>query len=46
MYLKLTYFCYPNLILFLEKNYKKDLLVLHSAEIFCNLISRIHWTWI
>ena len=52
MYLKLTYF-FVNLILFSEKNYKKQAqmfsqnhsLVLHTVEILCNLILRNYWTW-
>ena len=52
MYLKLTYFLDHSLILFSENNHKKqtqilyqnDLLVLHTVEIFCNLILRNHWT--
>ena len=50
MYLKLTYFLYRNLILFLEKNYKKPAemlyqnhtLVSHVVEIFYYLILRKH----
>ena len=53
LYLKLTYFIYDSIILFSEKNYKKQaqmvyqnhLLVLRTVEIFCNLILRNHWTW-
>ena len=53
MYLKLSYFLYHNLILFSEKNYKKQVqmfyqnysLALHTVKIFCNLILRNHWTW-
>ena len=53
MFLKSTYFLCHNVILFSEKNYKNETqifyqnhsLVLHTAEIFCNLILRNHWSW-
>ena len=49
----LTNFLHHNLILFSEKNYKKQAqmfyqnysLALHTVKIFCNLILRNHWTW-
>ena len=47
------HFLSHNLVLFSENNYKKQAqffyqnhsLVLHTVEIFCNLILRNHWTW-
>ena len=48
MYLKLSYFLYHNLILFSEKNYKKQTQIfyqnystmLYTVDIFCNSILR------
>ena len=45
MYLKLTYFLYQNLSLFSEKNYKKQVQMFYTIEIFCNLILRNHLAW-
>ena len=53
MYLKLTYFLDHSLILFSEKNFKKQAhmfyqshsLGLHTVQIFCNLILKNHWIW-
>ena len=55
MYLELTWYRYHYLILFLQKNYKKEAqmfyqnhsLALHTVavDIFCKPIFRNHWTW-
>ena len=53
MYLKKTCFLYHILILFSEKNYKKQAQIFHqnyplalhsSVQIFCSLIFGNHWT--
>ena len=53
MYLELTHFLCQNLMLFSEKNYKKQAqmfyqnhsFALHTVETFCNLILRNNWAW-